>query len=99
MGFEVTTAGDGSEALSVVDKRGAFDLLVTDIGLSGGMSGLELARAVQALHPHIKVMTMTGYNDPNAMDFVKQHPDWINLRKPIKKAVLADSLKDLLRPQ
>jgi two-component system chemotaxis sensor kinase CheA len=46
-GFEVTTAGDGREALALLDKKGRFDVVVSDIEMPD-MDGLQLAEALGA---------------------------------------------------
>ena len=37
------------------------DLLVTDVGLPGGMNGRQVADAARLLHPQLKVLFITGY--------------------------------------
>ena len=58
-GHEVATAGDGLEALSVLDTT-AFDLLVTDIVMPN-LDGIALALKVAKDYPNMPVLLMTGY--------------------------------------
>jgi CheY-like chemotaxis protein len=44
LGYEVLTAGDATEALAIVRSRCGIDLLVSDIVMSSGVDGFELAR-------------------------------------------------------
>lgn len=62
MKMEVVDVPSAEEAM-LVATHGGFDLMVADVRLPG-MSGLELARRVQKLHPGMKVMLMTGVTDP-----------------------------------
>jgi PAS domain S-box-containing protein len=59
LGHRVHACESAEEALQVLqDER--FDVLLTDIGL-GGMSGLELLRAVAPQHPQLKLVIASGY--------------------------------------
>ena len=49
-GHAVESVGDGTEALYALD-RGSYDLLLTDIVMPGGMSGVELARTTPLPSP------------------------------------------------
>ena len=57
--YEVTTAGDGARALSLIASR-SFDLIVTDIRMPGA-DGFEVLRAVKARAPDTEVVMMTAY--------------------------------------
>lgn len=46
LGYEVTEAGDGQEALDILEKGAVPDLLITD-SLMPRMGGLELVRSVR----------------------------------------------------
>ena len=58
-GYELTTAGDGARAMSLVATE-AFDVVVTDIRMPGA-SGFEVLKAVKARQPSTEVVMMTGY--------------------------------------
>jgi PAS domain S-box-containing protein len=62
LGYRVLTARDGAEALRLLERDGQIDLLFTDVVMPNGMSGVELARMAQQLHPGIKVLLTTGYS-------------------------------------
>jgi CheY-like chemotaxis protein len=60
-GFEVTTAGDGIEALAVL-RRSTPDLIITDLHMSR-MSGIEFLSVVRRRFPAIPTIAMSGaYN-------------------------------------
>jgi len=90
--FEVTAVADGPSALAALNE---FDLLVTDLGLPGGMNGMELAKTVAARIPSMKIVTMSGYNDLRASSSNEPQPGWKHLRKPFKRSVLAATIKEL----
>jgi two-component system NtrC family response regulator len=58
-GFAVKTAGDGEQALSLLEAN-TFDLLLTDQRMPS-MGGLELLENAQRLQPRIAVVLMTAY--------------------------------------
>lgn len=61
-GFAILEAGTGAEGLEVLQAHPEVDILLTDVGLPGGMSGRDLAVEVLKLRPEMKVMFMTGYD-------------------------------------
>jgi signal transduction histidine kinase/ActR/RegA family two-component response regulator len=60
LGYDVHEAGSGEEALAVLKRNSAVDLVITDYAMPG-MTGAELARLLQDQHPRTKVMMITGY--------------------------------------
>ncbi len=61
-GYEVCTAGCGLEGLEAWDRNDqGFDLLLTDIVMPGGVSGLDLARRVRASHPAARILFTSGH--------------------------------------
>lgn len=60
-GYRVFTAPDGATGLQLLQSDTRVDLLVTDVGLPGGMNGRQVAEAAQAKRPNLKVLFITGY--------------------------------------
>ena len=61
LGYQVLTAGDAAEALEQIRSQRNIDLLVSDIVMSGGVNGYELAERARALRPGLPVLLMSGY--------------------------------------
>ena len=64
-GYRVLTAGDGREALRILEANEGdrpLDLLITDLVMPG-LSGLELARRVRGECPGLPVLFMSGYSE------------------------------------
>ncbi len=61
LGFTVLEAIDGRSGLHIVESAAHIDLLVTDVGLPGGMNGRQLADAARHRRPGLKVLFITGY--------------------------------------
>jgi CheY-like chemotaxis protein len=62
LGYRVVSAPSGRAALEVLEQRADIDLLFTDFAMPG-MSGLELARAIEQARPELPVILVTGYSD------------------------------------
>lgn len=60
-GYEVTTASNGWEGLSLF-APGKFELLITDVKMPG-ISGIEVLRRVRATDPDIPVLVITAFGD------------------------------------
>ena len=62
--IKYSLAADGVAALSLwVNSPVAFDLLITDIVMPNGVSGLALARSIREQNPTLGVILMSGYSD------------------------------------
>ncbi|MGI9170040.1 MAG: response regulator [Caulobacteraceae bacterium] len=64
-GFTVVEAPDAEQALNVVERGNAIDVLFTDINMPGRMDGLELAERVRRLQPAIRLLLTSGRITPN----------------------------------
>ena len=63
-GYQVLEARTAPEALAALQRslqRPGVDLLVTDVGLPGGLNGRQLAEAARELLPALPVLLVTGY--------------------------------------
>jgi PAS domain S-box-containing protein len=89
LGYEVVEASSAEQALKLVREGLAPDLMVTD-HLMPGMTGAELARALKALRPGIRVLIVSGYAEDGGID-----ADLPRLTKPFRQAELAAALADL----
>ena len=61
MGYKVTTAADGDEALAIFRKT-LPPLVVTDIKMSG-MDGIVLLKELKRISPGVEVLMLTGHGD------------------------------------
>ena len=65
LGYRVTTAYSGNEALSLFEKDPqAFDLVITD-QIMRGMTGTNLAVLLKNLRPGIPIILCTGFSTQN----------------------------------
>ena len=61
LNYRVVQSGDAVAALGLIDAGQHADLLITDVGLPGGMNGRQLAEAVRLRRPGLNVLFITGY--------------------------------------
>lgn len=97
VGHRVLAAPDAAAALRLLDGGTAVDLLVTDIGLTGGMNGRQLAEAARAAHPGLKVLFITGYAEGRLVEHGSLDGGTGLLTKPFALAALAQRVADMVR--
>ena len=67
LGYTVLEADNSQSGLRIVETRARIDLLLTDVGLPGGMNGRQLADAAREQRPGLKVLFLTGYAESAAV--------------------------------
>jgi signal transduction histidine kinase/DNA-binding response OmpR family regulator len=91
LGFRTLTAADGLAARTVLQSDKPIDLLVTDVVMPNGVSGLDLAQDARRLRQDIKVVFVSGYfRDTD--NRIAAFPDAILLLKPFNEMQLAEVL-------
>jgi PAS domain S-box-containing protein len=93
--YRILTAPDGMAARQVLASDEAIDLLLTDIVMPNGVSGLELAHEARQLRRGLGVVVVSGYH----REFESQtdnDPGLIFLEKPFRPTELADTIADAL---
>jgi CheY-like chemotaxis protein len=66
LGYTVLQASDAVTALSLLEPEATIDVLLTDVAMPG-MSGPELARQVRRMRPHLPIVFISGYADPEGL--------------------------------
>jgi signal transduction histidine kinase/FixJ family two-component response regulator len=97
-GYRVLIASSGPEALDVwASKGGAIDLLLTDMVMPNGLSGVDLAEQLIARKPSLRIIFTSGYTmDEMSTSFLKKHNDARYLQKPYNRDMLARNVRQLL---
>ncbi|WP_334187740.1 hybrid sensor histidine kinase/response regulator [Noviherbaspirillum sp.] len=98
LGHHVREAADGHEALLALEASRPVDLLITDVGLPGGMNGRQLSDAVRALYPEQKVLFITGYAENAAIRNGFLEPGMEVMTKPFAMEALASKVGSMLAP-
>jgi PAS domain S-box-containing protein len=89
LGFEVHEAPSAEKALQFMNARLNIDILITD-HLMPGMTGVELARSVKAVHPSVKILIISGFAEAEGID-----PSFSRLHKPFIQSELVSALSVL----
>ena len=96
LGYTAIEAADGVTGLKVLNSDARIDLLVTDVGLPGGMNGRQVADAARVLRPDLKVLFITGYAENAVLSHGHLDPGMHVLTKPFAMEALARRIKDLI---
>lgn len=60
--FDLDTAENGVLALEKINQNNAFDLVISDVMMPGGISGIDLLRKAREIRKDLKFVLITGYS-------------------------------------
>ena len=95
-GYTAIEAADGAAGVAVLRSGARIDLLITDVGLPGGMNGRQVADAGRAARPGLKVLFITGYAENAVIGNGHLEPGTKVLTKPFAMQSLAETLREML---
>lgn len=92
LGYQPVACSSGEQAVMYLQAcENRFDYILSDIVLSGSLSGIDVANAASALMPAPKILLMTGYHDLSQQNACK----YPILKKPFKQIELQQMLCEL----
>jgi CheY-like chemotaxis protein len=94
--YSILEANDGAAALKILAGKRPVHLLVTDVGLPGGMNGRQLAEAARLARKDLKVLFITGYAENAAVGSGFLEPGMEVLAKPFAMSTLANKVRQML---
>jgi len=97
LGYRAIEVSDGKAALKVLESAERIDLLISDVGLPGGLNGRQVADAARLLRPQLKVLFITGYAENAVLSHGHLEQGMYVLTKPFAVESLASRLEDLLK--
>ncbi len=95
-GYAAIEAADGESGLKVLQSDVRIDLLITDVGLPGGLNGRQMADAARQSRPDLKVLFITGYAENAAIGNGQLEPRMHILSKPFAMETLASRIKSII---
>lgn len=96
LGYTVIEAADSVAGIKLLRSDAHIDLLVTDVGLPGGMNGRQLAEAGLQLRPRLKTLFITGYAESAVFGGGQLENGMHVLTKPFAVDALGGRVRELL---
>lgn len=95
-GYKTLEASNAKEAMKIIEKDSAIDLVFTDLIMPGGMSGYEMSKEIRKRYPDIAIVLTSGYAEElvNPENFTKFGLNV--LRKPYRQMDLAQTMREVL---
>ena len=95
-GYVALEASDGPTGLKILQSDARIDLLVTDVGLPGGMNGRQVADAARASRPDLKVLFVTGYAENAAVGNGHLDTGMEVIAKPFAMAAFGNKVREMI---
>jgi PAS domain S-box-containing protein len=95
-GYKPLAAADGATGLKILQSEVRIDLLITDVGLPGGMNGRQIADAARVSRPDLKVLFITGYAENAAVGNGHLEAGMAILTKPFVMADLVQKVRTMI---
>ena len=96
LGYTAIEAEDGRTGLNILNSDARIDLLISDVGLPGGMNGRQVADAARVGRPELKVLFITGYAENAVLSHGHLDPGMHVMTKPFAMEVLAGRIRELI---
>jgi CheY-like chemotaxis protein len=95
-GYSAIEASDGPAGLRVLESSARIDLLITDVGLPGGINGRQVADAARRLRSGLKVLFITGYAENALVGNGHLEKGMHVIAKPFEMERLARKIRDMI---
>ena len=99
LGYLSIEASDSAAGLRVLQSNQRIDLLISDVGLPGGMNGRQMADAARLSRPALKTLFITGYAENALLGEGQLGPGMAVLAKPFAIEVLATRVRAMLESE
>jgi two-component system cell cycle sensor histidine kinase/response regulator CckA len=94
-GYTVLEAGNGVEAIEVLEKQGEVDLVVSDVVMPE-MDGPTLLKELRQRNPNLKVIFVSGYAEEAFQKNLPEQEQYVFLAKPFTLKQLVTTVKETL---
>jgi CheY-like chemotaxis protein len=95
-GFNTLFATNGESALAILHSSAHIDLLITDVGLPGGMNGRQIADAARVVRNDLKTLFVTGYAENATIRDGHLESGMEVLTKPFEFSKLIGKVRDMM---
>jgi CheY-like chemotaxis protein len=96
LGCSSLEAADSATGLRILQSDVRIDLLITDVGLPGGMNGRQMADAARVRRPNLKVLFITGYAENAVLRAGQLEPGMSLMTKPFPIEAMAARIRALI---
>lgn len=96
LGYSVLEAFDSRSCFAHSGQFSEIDLLISDVGLPGGMDGFELAQAMRRERGDLKVLFVTGFAKARTMEQKPMSQGTHIMTKPFSIEALVKRVRDIL---
>lgn len=96
LGYSAIEAADSVSGLKILESDVRIDLLISDVGLPGGMNGRQMADAARRTRPDLKVLFITGYAENAAVGNGLLERGMAVVTKPFALDVLRARVQEML---
>jgi two-component system response regulator HydG len=97
-GISVLCANDGQTGLELLRKH-RIGVLLTDLMMPGGMSGMDLLKAARTVAPETEVVLMTAYGTVETAVEAMKEGAYDFVTKPLKRAHVVRIVRNALEKQ
>jgi PAS domain S-box-containing protein len=96
LGYAAIEAADGVAGLKLLESDMRIDLLITDVGLPGGVNGRQMADAARRVRPKLRVLFITGYAENASIGNGRLAPGMHVMVKPFGMEMLASRIRAII---
>ena len=96
LGYAAIEAADGHEGLDILRSKRRIDLLITDVGLPGGLNGRQVADAGRSFRPELKVIFITGFAEHAVFHNAPMEAGMHIITKPFTMDTLTARIREVI---
>jgi PAS domain S-box-containing protein len=96
MGYKVLQAEDGASALEIIAREENVDLMITDVIMPGGMSGVDLVEGVRKVIPDIRIIYSSGFTADALAERSGTLVDGFLLHKPYHRSEFTAAVRNAM---
>ncbi len=95
-GYVGLEAGDGRTGLEILENEPRVDLMITDLGLPGGMNGRQVAEAARIRRSALKILFISGFAEQAVLGDGPLPAGTAFITKPFVMSALGNKIRELL---